>query len=81
MPEIDRETCRKAAAECVELAGATADPAKKEILLLRAQEWIKLAYARNDDEFARHLADLNSRQMGAPVQRQPTQQQQSKAKE
>jgi hypothetical protein len=85
MAEIDRETCRKAAAECVELARVTADPAKKEILLIRAQEWIKLAYSRSEDEFDRHLAQLNSSQMEghgpAPVQRQPMQQQQARTTE
>lgn len=35
MAEIDRDLCRKAAAECMELVRATADPAKKEILLIR----------------------------------------------
>jgi hypothetical protein len=33
MSEIDRDTCRKAAAECVQLAQTTSDPAKKEVLL------------------------------------------------
>ena len=80
MTEIDRDTCRKAAAECIELARVTSDPAKKEILLTRAQEWLKLAYAKNDTEFQQHLSGLNQGQMtGAPMQRQPMQQQQSKA--
>jgi hypothetical protein len=84
MTDIDRDMCRKAAAECVELARVTTDPAKKEILLIRAQEWIKLAYAKNDTELQQHLAQLNDAQMGAtPVQRtsmqqQPVQQQQAK---
>jgi hypothetical protein len=52
----------------------TADPLKKEILLIRAQEWIKLAYAKNADEFADQVAALNEMKM----QRQPMQQQQSK---
>ena len=73
----DRETCRRAAAECVQLAALTNDPAKKETLLLRAQEWIKLAYARSDDEFERLLTEFNTNQV-APVQRQPMQQQQQK---
>ena len=76
--------CRKAAAECVELARATIDPAKKEILLIRAQEWLKLAYARSEEEFERHLSQLNNEQMGGSVQRtsmqqQPRQQQQRKS--
>ena len=82
MADIDRDMCRKAAAECVELARAVVDPAKKEILLIRAQEWLKLAYAGSEDEFERHLAQLNSSQMEdhgpAFAQRQPMQQQQSK---
>ena len=82
MVDIDRDMCRKAAAECVELARAVVDPAKKEILLIRAQEWLKLAYANSEGEFERHLAQLNSSQMEdhrpAPAQRQPMQQQQAK---
>ena len=80
MSETERETCRKAAAECVALARATADPAKKEILLLRAQEWIKLAYARSDEDFQRLLASMNNQQMTAPIQRQPMQQAQTKSR-
>src|SRR3954471_1346360 len=94
MTDIDRETCRRAAAECIELARVTSDPAKKELLLTRAQEWLKLAYANNDAEFGRLIAGLNDSQMQAPrarrqpmqqqpvqqqpVQQQPVQQQQSK---
>ena len=83
MTDIDRETCRKAAAECVELARITNDPAKKEILLTHAQEWLKLAYAKSDTEFERQLDELNTRQM-TPVlhqrmQQQPMQQQQSRS--
>jgi hypothetical protein len=87
MTDVDRDMCRKAAAECVELASATADPAKKEILLIRAQEWLKLAYSKSGTEFERHLAELNRVQMEergsppvnrVPMQQQPMQQQQSK---
>ena len=82
MTDIDRDMCRKAAAECVELARATGDPAKKEILITRAQEWLKLAYAKSETEFARLVAELNEGQMAptqhVPMQRQPVQQQQSK---
>ena len=74
MADIDRETCRRAAAECVELARITNDPAKKEILLTHAQEWLKLAYAKNDAEFGHLLDEMNDAKM-APVQRQPMQQQ------
>ena len=86
MTNIDRDMCRKAAAECVELARATNDPARKDVLITRAQEWLKLAYAKNDAEFERHLAELNDEQMTrAPIQRtsmqqQPVQQQQAKSK-
>ena len=81
MSDIDRDMCRKAAAECIELARSIADPAKKEILLIRAQEWLKLAYSKSDTEFEQHLTELNQGQMThAPVQRQPMQQQQSKIK-
>jgi len=80
MTEIDRDMCRKAAAECIELARSITDPAKKEILLTRAQEWLKLAYSKSETKFEQHLAQLNSGQMQdhAPMQRQPMQQQQSK---
>ena len=86
VPEIDRDMCRKAAAECVELARATNDPAKKEILLIRAQEWLKLAYSRSEEEFERHLSQLNNEKMGGSVQRtsmqqQPRQQQQQRRSE
>jgi len=82
MADMDREMCRKAAAECIELARSTADPAKKEILLLRAQEWLKLAYAKSDADFERLMAELNESRM-APVlrtsmQQQPVQQPQGK---
>jgi len=78
--ENDRDMCRKAAAECIELARVTSDPEKKEILLIRAQEWIKLAYARNDTAFDQHLAELNQQQFGfrGGVHTQPMQQQQAK---
>ena len=80
MSEIDRDTCRRAAAECVDLARITTDPAKKETLLLRAQEWIKLAYANTEDEFQQLLAAMNNEQMAPPAQRQPMQQQQQQQK-
>jgi hypothetical protein len=83
MPGMDREMCRKAAAECVELARVTTDPVKKEALLQRAQQWIKTAYSHNDAEFEKLLGQLNSDQMAKPAQRtqadqQQAQQQQSK---
>ena len=84
MSEIDRADCRRAAAECIELARATTDPDTKQALLIRGQEWLKLAYSEHDAEFDRLLAEFNSQQMGLaqggpPVRRQEVQQQQSKA--
>jgi len=75
MTDIDKDMCRKAAAECVELARATTDLGKKEILLIRAQEWIKLAYAKSEVELEQHVAEMNTGQMTAATQQQPMQQQ------
>jgi hypothetical protein len=82
MSENDRALCRKAASECIELARATADPETKEILLIRAQEWLKLAYSDHESRFNHLLTEFNTGQMlgSGPVQRQPTQQQQSRAR-
>ena len=82
MPDIDRDMCRKAAAECIELARVTTDNAKSELLLTRAQEWLKLAYSKSDAEFSRHVSELNDVQMTSaqPMQRQPMQQQQQQKK-
>src|SRR5215208_1675150 len=55
MADNDKEMCRKAAVECIELARVTTDPIKKEVLLTRAQEWLKLAYSNSDAEFEQHL--------------------------
>jgi hypothetical protein len=80
MSENDRALCRKAASECTELARATADPDTKAVLLIRAQEWLKLAYADHEARFNDLLTEFNSGQMlgSGPVQRQPAQQQQSR---
>ena len=85
MAEADRILYRRAAAECITLARMTADIETKETLLVRAQEWLKLAYSDHDEEFDRLLEEFNAQQMGrdhtfgaAAVQRQPMQQQQSK---
>jgi hypothetical protein len=84
MSRVDRVLCRRAAAECIQLARITHDPHTKEILLTRGQEWLKLAYSEHDAEFERLLALFNSEQMGshgsehAPMQQQPLQQQQSR---
>lgn len=90
-PGCDRERCRKAAAECIELARPTTDIERKQVLLTRAQEWLRLAYSEHDAELDRLLADFNREQMQfgkkgrVPVQpsrtqRQEVQQQQSKTK-
>ena len=42
MPPVDRALCRKAAKECTELASVTSDPETRQLLLMRAQEWLKL---------------------------------------
>jgi len=86
MSTVDRELCRKAAVECVHLARVTSDPEKKQVLLARAQEWLKLAYSNHAAEFDRLLASFNDKQMdiskspaqGGPAQQQPVQQQQAK---
>jgi hypothetical protein len=88
MSEIDRALCRKYAEDCVTLARMTADPNTKQLLLTRAQEWLKLAYSEGDAELERALSAFNKEQMvlgtevppiqPRPGQRQPIQQQQSK---
>jgi len=64
MAESDRASCRRAAEECVALARITTDPDTKEVLLTRAQEWLKLAYSDHDAEFDRLLDEFNEHQMG-----------------
>ena len=90
MTETRRAYCRRAAAECVRLARLTTDPDTKQTLSTRAQEWLKLAYSDREDEFERLLGEFNTQQMGVqshasgartPMQRQPMQQQQTKARE
>lgn len=79
MSELDRARCRRAAAEYVDLARIATDPNTKQVLLDRAQEWLKLAYSDHDAEFVALLAEFNTRQMGAgaPVRQQDVQQQQA----
>lgn len=80
MPQVDRAHCRRAARECIELARATTDPDTKQLLLIRGQEWLKLAYSDHDTEFVTLLAEFNARQMaGGRPQRQQVQQQQQKS--
>ena len=79
MPGFDRARCREAAAECVDLARIATDTNTKQILLDRAQEWLKLAYSDHDAEFTKLLGEFNTRQMdGGAVQRQEAQQQQQR---
>jgi hypothetical protein len=63
MPNVDRDYCRRAAAECVALARSVRQPAKKEVLLTRAQEWLKLAYSDHDAELEGLLSEFNRQQM------------------
>ena len=81
MSEVDRARCRRAAAEYVDLARIATDPNTKEVLLIRAQEWLKLAYSDHDAEFVALLADFNTRQMdaGPPLRQQKVQQQQQRS--
>ncbi len=81
MSEVDRARCRRAAAEYVDLARIATDPNTKQVLLERAQEWLKRAYSDHDAEFAKLLGEFNTRQMGAgpPMQRQEVQQQQQRS--
>lgn len=81
MSEIDRARCRQAAAEYVDLARIATDPNTKEVLLIRAQEWLKLAYSDHDAELVALLAEFNTRQMGAapPMQQQEVQQPQQQS--
>ena len=64
MSGIDRELCRRSAVECAVLARATADPERKQLLLTRAQEWLKLAYSDHDAAFEGLLSEFNNRQLG-----------------
>lgn len=77
MPEIDRELCRRSAAECVELARTTRDPKAKAVLLRHAQEWTKLAYSGSADQLQEILAEFNRQQLGTTFRSStPLQQQQ-----
>ena len=83
MSEVDRDLCRKAAAECFELARVTTDLDKKQVLLSHAQEWLKLAYSDHGARFEQLLSEFNAEQLArpGPVQRQDVQQQQKKLEE
>jgi len=77
-----REEYREAARECIRVAGLTTDPKLRDLLRQHAQEWLKLAYAEQDDRFQEVLAEFNAELLVPPgtMQRQPEQQQQSKTK-
>jgi hypothetical protein len=77
-----RDEYRDAARECIRLAKLAADPQLRQILRQHAQEWLRLAYAEQDDRFHDALAGFNESGMIPPgrVQRQPEQQQQAKSK-
>ena len=64
MSEIDRALCRKYAEDCVTLARIIADPNTKQLLLTRAQQWLKLAYSDHDAAFEGLLSEFNNRQLG-----------------
>jgi hypothetical protein len=71
--------------ECAVLARATTDPERKQVLLTRAQEWLKFAYSDHDAAFEALLSEFNNGQLGLTeartpagrtrMQRQPMQQQ------
>lgn len=63
MPEIASALCRKHADDCVALARITTEPVAKQLLLARAQEWLKLAYSEGDAELERALSAFNEEQM------------------
>jgi hypothetical protein len=69
--EVDRAYCRAAARECVQQALIVADVGKKEVLLARAQEWLRLAYANSDAELERLLTEFNQRQLQIEPDTQP----------
>jgi hypothetical protein len=95
MCDGDRASSRKKAEEYVDLARITTDPSLKQLLLERAQEWLKRAYSEGDAAFKRVLSAFNKERLEIeteihpsiqrmpmeqkPVQQQPVQQQQSKS--
>jgi hypothetical protein len=77
-----REQYRETARECVRIAELATDPTLRQILRQHAQEWLRLAYAEQDDRFHQVLAEFNAAHLSprGPLQRQPEQQQQAKSK-
>jgi hypothetical protein len=89
MCDGDRASSREKAEEYVDLARITTDPGLKQLLLARAQEWLKRAYSEGDAAFKRVLSAFNKEQLEIgteihmpmeqqPVRQQPVQQQQSR---
>ena len=72
---IRREEYREAARECIRLAAIATDPQLRQILREQSQEWLRLAYADQEDLFQDVVARFNAQALG---QRQPVQQQQGK---
>jgi hypothetical protein len=72
MSETDRAMWRKNAEECVDLARITTDGDTKRLLLIRAQEWLRLAYSEGDAEFERALSSFNKEQMASGTQARPS---------
>lgn len=77
-----RDAYREAARECIRVAELTTDSKLRQILRQHAQEWLKLAYAEQDDRFRDALDDFNTDRIihGDVTHRQPEQQQQSKTR-
>jgi len=73
-----REQYREAARECIRVAELTTDVKLRQILRQHAQEWLKVAYAEQDERFQGAVAAFNADKVIGPVQRQPVQQQQGK---
>ena len=46
-----REQYREAARECIRIAEITSDLKLRKVLRQHAQEWLKLAYAEQDERF------------------------------
>jgi hypothetical protein len=59
----DPNSCRRAAAECLELARLTDSVETKRTLLTMAQEWIRLAYYRQIANFDRAVDEFNEHQL------------------
>ena len=77
-----REQYREAARECIRIAEITSDLKLRKVLRQHAQEWLKLAYAEQDDRFRNVLVDFNAERLmpGGHLHRQAEQQQQARTK-